>query len=229
VIKLDKRVVLSFGGKGGTGKSTFMVSVAEWFDRQEIPYTLLDLDTENKNRGSLSHFFNGSAPKINIRTQAGLDAFVDYLDRGPAVILADMGAGSGQVTYDWFDTMHDCVRDLGIGFTGVGVVTDDPASVESLLTWASHLQERVSYLVVQNAQTEVSAFTYWRRAAKRRNSAKRFPLPLSQWISHRGTGKRLPESRRYSRASGRPKDRRGRSNKNFSYPQGASVSETAIR
>src|SRR5260370_32481551 len=118
----NKRIIVSFGGKGGTGKSTFMVSLAEWFRKEDIPCTLLDLDTENKNRGSLAHFFNGSAPKINIRTQAGLDAFVDYLDHGPAVILRDMGAGSGEVTYEWFDTMHESVRELGGAFTGIGVV-----------------------------------------------------------------------------------------------------------
>jgi Mrp family chromosome partitioning ATPase len=50
-----KRVILSIGGKGGVGKTSVMTALAEWFDVNEIPVKLLDLDTENKARGSLRH------------------------------------------------------------------------------------------------------------------------------------------------------------------------------
>src|SRR5215472_7002630 len=129
----EKRVILSMGGKGGVGKTGVMVALAEWFHENDIPVKLLDLDTENKARGSLTHFFGGNVPKVNIHTPAGLDAFVDHLSEGPLVILADMGAGSGQVTYDWFDKMYPDVAEAHIAFTAVGVVTSDPASVESVL------------------------------------------------------------------------------------------------
>jgi hypothetical protein len=86
------------GGKGGVGKTGDIVALAEWFAANEIPVTLLDLDTENKARGSLKHFFNGTVTKVNIHTRAGLDAFVDHLDGGAAIILADMGAGAGRVS-----------------------------------------------------------------------------------------------------------------------------------
>ena len=59
-----------------------MVALAEWFAANDIPVTLLDLDTENKARGSLKHFFNGSVTKVNIHIPAGLDAFVDHLISG---------------------------------------------------------------------------------------------------------------------------------------------------
>ena len=97
------------GGKGGVGKTSVMTGLAEWFQENSIPVKLLDLDTENKSRGSLTHFFGGQVPKVNIHTPAGLDAFVDELTDGPPVILADMGAGAGQVTYDWFDKMYSNV------------------------------------------------------------------------------------------------------------------------
>ena len=58
-------------------------------------FQMLDLDTENKARGSLKHYFEGAARKVNIHTPSGLDAFIDCLDEGPQVILADMGAGLG--------------------------------------------------------------------------------------------------------------------------------------
>src|SRR5438552_17664340 len=68
----SKRVILSMGGKGGVGKTSVMAGLAEWFDTNQIPVKLLDLDTENKARGSLTHFFGGRVPKVNIHT-AGVD------------------------------------------------------------------------------------------------------------------------------------------------------------
>ena len=161
---VEKRVVLSMGGKGGVGKTSVMTGLAEWFQENGIPVKLLDLDTENKARGSLTHFFGGQVPKVNIHTPAGLDAFVDELTDGPPVILADMGAGAGQVTYEWFDKMYSDVTEAGIAFTAVGVVTADPASVESVLAWAAQLQDRVKYLIVENSITDHTDFTYWRES-----------------------------------------------------------------
>ena len=158
------RVILSMGGKGGVGKTSVMAGLAEWFDLNQIPVKMLDLDTENKARGSLTQSFGGSVPKVNIHTPAGLDAFVDQLTDGPPVMLADMGAGSGQVTYDWFDKMYPDVSDAGIVFTAVGVVTSDPASVESVLDWAAHLQKRAAYLIVENQISQQADFTYWRES-----------------------------------------------------------------
>jgi hypothetical protein len=105
----NKRIVFTMGGKGGVGKTGLMVALAKWFQAHEIPFTLLDLDTENKARGSLKHFFNGFVTKVNIHTPAGLDTFIDHLESGTGIILADMGAGSGQVASDWFDAMYEDV------------------------------------------------------------------------------------------------------------------------
>jgi MinD-like ATPase involved in chromosome partitioning or flagellar assembly len=159
-----KRIILSMGGKGGVGKTSFMVALADWFDSYGIPVQLLDLDTENKARGSLAHYFGQRVPKLNIHTPAGLDGFVDCLGDGAPVILADMGAGSGRVTYDWFERMYPDVAEAGILFTAVGIVTSDPASVESVLAWAANLQNRVAYLIVENSITQHADFTYWRES-----------------------------------------------------------------
>jgi hypothetical protein len=82
--------------------------------------------------------------------------------REPAasIILADMGAG--QVAADWFDSMYEDVAASGVRFTAVGVATPDPASVESILAWANRLQDRVQYVIVENATSALADFTYWR-------------------------------------------------------------------
>ncbi len=160
--EFSKRVVFTMGGKGGVGKTGVAVALAEWLQVNEIPVTLLDLDTENKARGSLKHFFNGTVTKVDVHTPAGLDAFVDHLDGGTPIILADMGAGAGQVAAGWFDSMYQDVAATGVRFTAVGIVTPDPASVESVLAWANRLQDRVEYVIVENATSALADFTYWR-------------------------------------------------------------------
>jgi MinD-like ATPase involved in chromosome partitioning or flagellar assembly len=162
------------GGKGGVGKTSLMVALREWYAANQMPVTLLDLDTENKARGSLKHYFAGQARKVNIHTPAGLDAFIDHLEAAPPVLLADMGAGSGQVAYQWFDTMHEDVAAQGVQFTAIGVVTPDSASVESVLSWAHHLQDRVQYLIVENAITPQADFTYWRDAEQAKEFRQAF-------------------------------------------------------
>ncbi len=171
-----KRVVFTMGGKGGVGKTGVVVALAEWFAANEIPVTLLDLDTENKARGSLRHFFNGTVTKVDVHTTAGLDAFVDHLDGGTPIILADMGAGAGQVAAGWFDSMYEDVAATGVRFTAVGIVTPDPASVESVLAWANRLQDRVEYVIVENATSALADFTYW-RSAKQANQFRQAFAP----------------------------------------------------
>lgn len=195
-VSVVKRVILSMGGKGGVGKTSLMAALAEWFVENDIPVKLLDLDTENKARGSLTHFFGGNVPKVNIHTPAGLDAFVDELTDGPPVILADMGAGAGQVTYEWFDKMYADVTQAGIVFTAVGVVTADPASVESVLAWASRLGSRTSYLIVENCITEHTDFRYWRESEQ----ARRFQREYSPTVSHMDY--RLPDLENATRNHG---------------------------
>lgn len=158
----SKRAIFTMGGKGGVGKTSFILALAEWYEHHCIPIQLLDLDTENKSRGSLKHYFDGRVAKVNIHTAAGLDAFVDYLSTDNPTILADMGASSGQVTHEWFDSMYEDVAATGVAFTAIGIVTPDPASVESVLSWAARLQDRVSYVIVENATIHQSDFSYWR-------------------------------------------------------------------
>lgn len=145
-----KKVVFIKGGKGGVGKTLTAISLADFFHGAGVPVTLVDADTENRARGSLSHVFK-EAPKINIRSQHGLDDFVDLVVSGNApLVLADLGAGSGQDTFAWFNAMHEPLKEAGISFLAVGVITTEAASIDSILDWASELKNRTDYLVVRN-------------------------------------------------------------------------------
>jgi hypothetical protein len=158
--KPTSRIVFTQGGKGGVGKTAFASLLVEWYAKQGVPHRLLDLDTENKSRGSLAHYFPETR-KVNIHTSEGLDAFVDVLDEGDPIVIADMGAGAGAVAHRWFESMFNSVDEMGVKFTAIGMVTPDPASVESVLAWAKALQHRVRYLIVRNALVDPADFSYW--------------------------------------------------------------------
>ena len=80
--------------------------------------------------------------------------------------MADMGAGAGQVASAWFDAMYAGAKELGVAFTAIGLVTPDPASVDSVLKWANALQDRTDYLIVKNAVNNPSNFDVWEHAEK---------------------------------------------------------------
>jgi CobQ/CobB/MinD/ParA family nucleotide binding protein len=144
----SKKIIYSMGGKGGGGKTTAMVSIADFFQARKVPVTLVDSDTENVARGSLSY---RQTTKVNIRSQRGLDDFVDLvLGDSTPLVLADLGAGSGQDTFKWFDDMHEPLKEAGIKFLAVGVVTGDSATTETVLRWASALKNRTEYLIIRN-------------------------------------------------------------------------------
>lgn len=148
--KSSKLIVFSCGGKGGVGKTTVATAIADYYAARGIPATLFDCDTENKQRGSLVHFFP-EATKLDIRSERGLDQLVDSVLAAEApAALADLAAGSGRDTFQWFDTMFDGLDAAGIRFTAVATITSAASSVETLFTWANALGTRARYLVVKN-------------------------------------------------------------------------------
>jgi hypothetical protein len=68
--------------------------------------------------------------------------------------------------------MHEQAKENGVAFTSIALLTPDPASVFSILSWAAFLQERVEYLIVKNSISNPADFGYWeddRQAAEFRN------------------------------------------------------------
>jgi hypothetical protein len=113
--------------------------LVEYYQSQTNSHTILDMDTENNARVSLVHFFP-TARKINMHT--GRAGRVYVLDEGTPIVIADRGAGGGAAVQRWFSSMFTSVAQRGVVSTAIGVVTPDPARVESVLPWAAALQNR---------------------------------------------------------------------------------------
>jgi hypothetical protein len=159
---MAKRIVFTQGGKGGVGKTTVALSLYDYYQSKTTSVTLVDFDSENRAKSGLN-FWHKKAEKIDIHSRAGLDRLIDLaLENSADIILADMGAGSGTVTYRWFDEVYPELSTFGVKITSIGVVTADPGSVESVLTWSLQLQTDVDYLIVLNElDQQGETFRYW--------------------------------------------------------------------
>jgi len=75
---------------------------------------MIDCDMENKQRGSLFHYFP-EAIKVNIRKPDGLDIFLDATEKANSpVVIADLGAGAGFDLTRWFKEMFPTAQKYGI-------------------------------------------------------------------------------------------------------------------
>lgn len=142
------------------------------------------MDTENKVRGSLTHYFRDKAKKVDIYTAEGLGGVIQALDKDTPIVLADMGAGSGHVVHQWFQGNHARIQERGVAFTAVSVITPDPPSMESVLRWASELQRRVDYLIVKNGLTYPADFSHWEQNPKA-HQFRQFFGPQEIEVEHR--------------------------------------------
>jgi hypothetical protein len=134
-------------------------------------------------RGSISQYF-AKARKVNIHTPNSLNAVVEALAPETPIVLADMGANSGHVAHQWFQSTQPRLRERGVAFTAVSVITSDPPSVESVLRWASELQRRVEYLIVKNALTYPPDFSHWEQNPKA-EQFRRFFRPQEIEVEYR--------------------------------------------
>ncbi len=157
------RVVFTEGGKGGVAKTEVVLSLVPWYRQRGIEPILFDFDAENTNKSGLQNFYP-EARKLDLHRAGALDEFFAVCDRDDhgAIVLADMGAGAGAETYRWFGNAFQDARDINMVFTAIGVTTNDAGAVQSILTWAHHLQDQVEYIVVLNELLERdSDFEYW--------------------------------------------------------------------
>jgi CobQ/CobB/MinD/ParA nucleotide binding domain len=153
------QILFTQGGKGGVGKTTVIAALTGWIRTKGFDPVLLDFDSENREKSSFQSFYP-EAQKIDIRAPDSLGRVFHFLETPGTIVIADQGAGSGAETFSWFDRTAQIVGEFA-DVTSIGIVTKDPGSVASVLSWAYHLGSRVRYLIVLNELVRGSGFDAW--------------------------------------------------------------------
>ena len=153
------QILFTQGGKGGVGKTTVIAALTGWIRRKGFDPVLLDFDSENREKSSFQSFYP-EAQKIDIRAPDSLDRVFHFLETPGTIVIADQGAGSGAETFSWFDRTAQIVGEFA-DVTSIGIVTKDPGSVASVLSWAYHRGSRVRYLIILNELVRGSGFDAW--------------------------------------------------------------------
>lgn len=152
-VEMMKTIIATQGGKGGVGKTMAALEIASALESIGVKFKALDVDDENIKGGALRDYLPDTG-KVNINKRGGLDSLAEVAEKASEpVILADFGARSGAATFDFFNDLHDALKGM-MRFVSVAVVTQDPASLASVLKWASELRDRAQYLVILNAMDE---------------------------------------------------------------------------
>jgi hypothetical protein len=153
------QILFTQGGKGGVGKTTVIAALTGWIRTKGLDPVLIDFDSENREKSSFQSFYP-EAQKVDIRAPDSLDRVFHFLETPGTIVIADQGAGSGAETFSWFDRTAQIVCEFA-DVTSIGIVTKDPGSVASVLSWAYHLGNRVRYLIVLNELVRGSGFDAW--------------------------------------------------------------------
>jgi hypothetical protein len=145
-----KKIIITVGGKGGVGKTTFNMGLADFYLEKGVNVELVDADTGNKTYGSLNHVYP-NAFKLDIRSRMGLDKLIELATQPlTQLVLVDMGAGTIDELVKWFVTVSGEIKAAGIDLTLCSILSEELATGEVTMQVAQALQDQADYVVVRN-------------------------------------------------------------------------------
>ncbi len=144
-----KRLIITAGAKGGTGKTLTTTLLHAWLIQRDIRLTLFDGDAENS---TLSRFAPSSV-FIDMHRAAALDEILPPLESDQAdVVLLDSRAATSDDSISWLQQLglRALQEELQTRVTIVAIVTHSRDTLEQLKRWTSTLKDGVDWLVVRN-------------------------------------------------------------------------------
>lgn len=144
-----RRIIITAGAKGGTGKTLTTTLLHGWLSEQSIRVTLFDGDAENS---TLSRFAPNST-FIDMHRPAALDEILLPLESDQAdVVLLDSRAATSEDSISWLQQLglRALQEELHTRVTIVTLVTHSRDTLEQLKRWTSTLKDEVDWIVVRN-------------------------------------------------------------------------------
>jgi hypothetical protein len=150
------RVVFVVGGKGGVGKSWVISLTAQHLEAKAIRFVLIDGDDETS---TTTRFFP-TAIFLSIRSSVEIDRIVQMACAGThEVILVDLPSRAGNEFRQWFGIVPwEELEELGIRFTGVGVICGNKDCIECILWWLEFLGHHVDPVLALNRRDNLSLY-----------------------------------------------------------------------
>jgi hypothetical protein len=169
-----KRLVLVATNKGGVGKSTAIIHIADHLQEQGVPFVAFDPDHAN---ASFARFFrkpDGSHEEfmrlINIADDTSLDQITKVFDSGESNLVLVDGVGAQQEVFlNWIEDIGllERAKEMGLKVTFVLVIDEDKDTVDQAMSVAERVEEGVDYLVIRNLKNTEETRIYDQSPARK--------------------------------------------------------------
>lgn len=136
--RAEKRLIVVANGKGGVGKTTTALLLADLLDMAEADVILMEIDTRKRLSGYLGEAVNSLEIPSHRDIRGNRDALIqtydpvlDALEESDTVLL-DIGANEDQLFFEWarLGYLADQLAELGATAEFVVVTVDEPLSIE---------------------------------------------------------------------------------------------------
>jgi MinD-like ATPase involved in chromosome partitioning or flagellar assembly len=148
-----RRLIITAGAKGGSGKSLTTAILHAWLQARKIRTVAIDGDNENS---TLSRFLPESR-FIDMREPTAIDSILAPITAEEAeVVLLDSRAATSEEMVQWLKQIgiQAINTDLNTAITIVVMVTNSRDTLEQLRWWKNQLEASVQWLIVRNLVNE---------------------------------------------------------------------------
>jgi hypothetical protein len=174
-------LILSASDRGGDGKTTSLVLIADYLASSGRTFAPVDCDTGNCGTAAgFSHWFNGPVDRLDLRSRDDCDALLQQsAQSGVEFILADLPANSSMDVAEWLQesATPEILQELGVRLLAICPVDQSSGAPESASAWMAALGSQADYLVMLNRKALVlrsrarpdvdTAFDGWHQWVKR--------------------------------------------------------------
>lgn len=161
--KSEKKLFFIAGTKGGIGKTTFAIYLANAAEDCGKKVKVYDSDSENK---TLVNLMKNAVYLDDSDEDFPLDPIInDVLDENDdnEIFIVDMKAGTSRTTHEWFNEVPwNELSENGIKVYVVGCVTSDPDSSKTFAGWVGYFADKAVSLVICKNEKDGTDFEYYR-------------------------------------------------------------------
>src|SRR5690242_17678948 len=150
-------LILSVSDRGGPGKTTSLVLIADYLASRGRTFSPVECDLGNcASPAGFSHWFTQPVNRLDLRSIDDCDALLEQAAQsGLEFVLADLPANSSTDLLDWIEqsTSPAILKKMGLRLMAVCPVDESSGAPEGVTVWMAALAERAEYLIMLNRRS----------------------------------------------------------------------------